>query len=105
MPLTVCPLSNVKLCVFPDMAAHNLPALLDEDLMVTVNSDDPAYFGGYLNDNFSALLKAHPQLQARHAWQLLRNSLQASFAPLAQKQAWLGRLDAHFAQAAGKGLP
>ena len=106
MPLTVCPLSNVKLCVFPDMAAHNLPALLDAGLMVTVNSDDPAYFGGYLNDNFSALLKAHPQLQARHAWQLLRNSLQASFAPRAQKQAWLGQLDTHFAQAAaGKGLP
>lgn len=100
VPLTVCPLSNIKLCVFPHMAAHNLPQLLDAGLMVTVNSDDPAYFGGYLNDNFSALLQAHPQLQARQAWQLLHNSLQASFAPQALKQDWLARLDAHFAQAA-----
>ena len=100
-PLTVCPLSNVKLCVFPNMAAHNLPALLDAGLMVTVNSDDPAYFGGYLNDNYSALLEAHPAaLTARHAWQLLRNSLQASFAPAEVRQGWLRQLDAHFAMAA-----
>jgi adenosine deaminase len=51
MPLTVCPLSNVKLCVFPTMAQHNLPALLEAGLCVTLNSDDPAYFGGYLNQN------------------------------------------------------
>ena len=102
-PLTVCPLSNIKLCVFPDMAAHNLPALLDAGLMVTVNSDDPAYFGGYLNENYTALLAAHPGLGARHAWQLLRNSLQASFAPQALRQAWLQQLDAHFRQAAAGG--
>jgi adenosine deaminase len=99
-PLTVCPLSNIKLCVFPDMAAHNLPALLEAGLMVTVNSDDPAYFGGYINQNFTALLGAHPELGARHAWQLLRNSLQASFAPAEQRTQWLTRLDAHFARAA-----
>ncbi len=100
-PLTVCPLSNIKLCVFPTMAAHNLPALLQAGLMVTVNSDDPAYFGGYLNENYSALLQAHPAaLTARHAWQLLRNSLQASFAPAAVRQGWLQQLDAHFAMAA-----
>jgi adenosine deaminase len=52
MPLTVCPLSNQKLCVFPDLADHNLPALLDAGLCATVNSDDPAYFGGYINENF-----------------------------------------------------
>lgn len=100
VPLTVCPLSNIKLCVFPDMKAHNLPTLLEAGLLVTVNSDDPAYFGGYLNENYAALLQAHPSLGARQAWQLLRNSLQASFAPPAERQAWLQRLDAHFVQAA-----
>ena len=96
MPLTVCPLSNIKLCVFGDMRDHNLPALLQAGLKVTVNSDDPAYFGGYLNDNFHALLQAHPSLGARQAWQLLRNSLEASFAPADQKDVWLSRLDDHF---------
>ena len=52
MPLTVCPLSNVKLCVFDDHGQHSLPALLDGGLCATVNSDDPAYFGGYINQNF-----------------------------------------------------
>ena len=99
-PLTVCPLSNIKLCVFPDMGSHNLPQLLDAGLMVTVNSDDPAYFGGYLNENYSALLQAHPGLGARHAWQLLHNSLVSSFAPSDLKKAWLQRLDEHFARAA-----
>ncbi len=98
--LTVCPLSNIKLCVFPDMRAHNLPALLEAGLRVTVNSDDPAYFGGYLNENFTALLQAHPGLGPRQAWQLLSNSLQSSFAPSAQKQVWQQQLDAHFAAAA-----
>ena len=54
IPLTVCPLSNVKLCVFDDLGRHNIPALLAAGLCVTVNSDDPAYFGGYLNDNLAA---------------------------------------------------
>ena len=52
IPLTVCPLSNLKLCVFPKLADHNLGQLLDAGLVATVNSDDPAYFGGYMNDNF-----------------------------------------------------
>ncbi len=100
IPLTVCPLSNIKLCVFGDMTQHNLPALLKAGLNVTVNSDDPAYFGGYLNENYNALFAAHPGLGALEAWQLLRNSLQSSFAPAAQKQAWCEQLDAHFARAA-----
>ena len=50
-PLTVCPLSNVKLCVFNNLNQHNLKKMLDEKLMVMINSDDPAYFGGYINDN------------------------------------------------------
>ena len=55
IPLTVCPLSNVKLAVFDDIAAHTLPQMLDAGLVVTVNSDDPAYFGGYVGENYSAL--------------------------------------------------
>ena len=54
VPLTVCPLSNVKLCVFPDLAHHPLPTLLDAGLCATVNSDDPAYFGGYIEPEFRA---------------------------------------------------
>ena len=60
MPLTVCPLSNLKLCVFPDLAQHNLGALLDAGLVATVNSDDPAYFGGYVNDNYLQTFADHP---------------------------------------------
>jgi len=55
IPLTVCPLSNIKLCVFPDMAHHNILELLERGLKVTVNSDDPSYFGGYALENFVAL--------------------------------------------------
>jgi adenosine deaminase len=99
MPLTVCPLSNVKLRVFDTMAAHNLPALLDAGLCATINSDDPAYFGGYVNDNFVQTFAALPALSARHAWQLAANSFEASFADAAQKQRWLAQL--HDAFAAG----
>jgi adenosine deaminase len=100
MPLTVCPLSNVKLCVFRTMAEHNLPALLDAGLCATVNSDDPAYFGGYINENFVQTFEALPQLTAQHAWQLAKNSFEASFAPEADKQRWLHALDRCFADAA-----
>ncbi len=94
--LTVCPLSNIKLCVFPDMAAHNLPGLLHAGVKVMVNSDDPAYFGGYVNANYSALLQAHGELGAADAYQLLRNSLEASFAPPEQIGRWTAQLDAHW---------
>ena len=100
MPLTVCPLSNVKLCVVPDLSAHNLPQLLAAGLCATVNSDDPAYFGGYLNTNLLATFEALPQLGVREAWQLLHNSFEASFAPVEAKKAWMRQLDAHFAAAA-----
>jgi adenine deaminase len=99
IPLTVCPLSNVKLCVFNTMAQHNLPALLAAGLCATVNSDDPAYFGGYINDNFIATFEALPQLGAREAYQLLRNSFEASLAPAGAKTAWIARLDAAFSAA------
>ena len=100
MPLTVCPLSNIKLRVFDSLAHHNLPALLAAGLCATVNSDDPAYFGGYLNDNFIAAFDALPQLGVAEAYRLMRNSFEASFAPAAAKAGWIARLDATFQAAA-----
>ncbi len=97
VPLTVCPLSNVRLRVFPSLAQHNLPALLDAGLCATVNSDDPAYFGGYVNDNFVQTFAALPQLGARQAWQLAMNSFEASFAPDADKRRWAAELERVFA--------
>jgi adenine deaminase len=99
VPLTVCPLSNVKLCVFKTMAEHNLPALLDAGLVATINSDDPAYFGGYVNDNFAAAFNALPQLGPAQAWQLARNSFDASFADEVHKARWRAALDKTFEQA------
>ena len=99
VPLTVCPLSNVKLRVFEHLGLHNLATLLKAGLMATINSDDPAYFGGYLNQNFTDTFAALPQLDARHAWQLARNSLEASFAPAADRQRWIDELDRCFARA------
>ena len=103
VPLTVCPLSNVKLRVFPTLAQHNLPELLAAGLCATVNSDDPAYFGGYVADNYVQTFEALPQLGAREAWQLARNSFEASFVPAAQKAAWSARLREAFAAAASPG--
>jgi adenosine deaminase len=100
VPLTVCPLSNVKLCVFPEMAQHNLQALLDAGLAVTINSDDPAYFGGYVNQNYLETFAALPGLDAKAAYVLARNSFEASFAADEDKQRWIAELDAVFAQAA-----
>jgi adenosine deaminase len=100
MALTVCPLSNVKLRVFDSLAQHNLPALLQAGLCATVNSDDPAYFGGYLNQNFTETFEALPALGAREAYTLARNSFEASFASAADKARWIGELDACFATAA-----
>jgi len=100
MPLTVCPLSNVKLCVYPTMAQHQLPALLAAGLCATVNSDDPAYFGGYMNANFLATFEALPQLGAREAHQLAANSFEASFVDEAAKRAWREELDRCFRAAA-----
>ena len=94
--LTVCPLSNLKLCVFPDLASHNLKQLLDAGLAATVNSDDPAYFGGYMNDNFTQTFAA-TGLQAQHAYTLGRNSFEASFIDAATKRRYIDQLDACFA--------
>ncbi len=94
--LTVCPLSNLKLCVFPDLASHNLRALLDAGIAATVNSDDPAYFGGYMNDNFTQTFAA-TGLNAQHAWQLASNSFEASFTDALSKRRYIDALDAVFA--------
>lgn len=96
MPLTVCPLSNLKLCVFSSLEQHNLRSLLDMGLVVTINSDDPAYFGGYMNDNFLATFNAL-RLDAAAARTLAKNSFQAAFLPETQKQAYLAEVDAFFA--------
>lgn len=96
IPLTVCPLSNLKLCVFPTLQQHNLRELLDAGLAATVNSDDPAYFGGYVNENFLQTFAA-TGLDAGHAYRLARNSFEGSFASPAQKAAYIDRLDAAFA--------
>ena len=99
VPLTVCPLSNVKLRVFDRLADHNLGTLLARGLVATVNSDDPAYFGGYLNENFAQTFAALPALGAREAYTLARNSLEASFASASDRQRWIAALDAHFEHA------
>lgn len=96
IPLTVCPLSNLKLCVFPQLAQHNLRELLDAGLAATVNSDDPAYFGGYMNENFLQTFAA-TGLTADHAYRLARNSFEGSFADAASKARYIERLDAAFA--------
>ena len=93
--LTVCPLSNLKLCVFPDLAQHNLRQLLDAGLAATVNSDDPAYFGGYINDNFTQTFAA-TGMDAQHAYTLARNSFEASFAEASVQRAHVARLNSCF---------
>ncbi|UDF33538.1 UNVERIFIED_ORG: adenosine deaminase [Shinella sp. XGS7] len=98
VPLTVCPLSNLRLCVVPDLAQHPLPALLEAGLKVMLNSDDPAYFGGYLGANLDQCFDALPQLDAGHAYTLLRNSFEASFASPEQQAGWIAELDAVFAR-------
>lgn len=93
VPLTVCPLSNLKLKVFHSLDAHNLKRLLDQGLNVTVNSDDPAYFGGYVLDNYMQTAQAL-DLRAEQLRTLAANSLRSSFLSAQERQAWLDRLNA-----------
>lgn len=93
MPLTVCPLSNLKLCVVRNLADHNLATLLRAGVAVTINSDDPAYFGGYIGDNYRATARAL-QLSYDEVVELAANSIRASFMPATSKAAWLGRIRA-----------
>ena len=96
VPLTVCPLSNIKLCVYGEMESHRLPELLAAGIRATVNSDDPAYFGGYMNANFLAAFAALPQLGAAEAYALARNSFEASFVDASTRAAMTLRLDQLF---------
>ncbi|BFM08112.1 adenosine deaminase [Halioxenophilus aromaticivorans] len=91
--LTVCPLSNVRLCVYDQLADHPLLSLLDDGLQVMINSDDPAYFGGYLCANYDAVIDALAPNQAQIV-QLVKNSFAASFMPEVEKLARLQEIDA-----------
>ena len=98
IPLTMCPLSNQKLQVFPDLRNHNLKKFMDAGVLVTVNSDDPAYFGGYVADNYLAAAEALG-LTRKDLVRLARNSVEASFLPAARKAALQEEITAYAASA------
>ena len=91
IPLTVCPLSNIKLCVFDKLENHNLKKMLDAGLRVMVNSDDPAYFGGYLNTNLIETSKAL-NLSLDEVKILIQNSFKSSFLDEKSKNIWLNKI-------------
>ena len=91
IPLTVCPLSNIKLKVFNTLEDHNLKKMLEKKLMVMVNSDDPAYFGGYLNKNFIEIQKAL-NLSYEEIKTLLANSFKSSFKKDTKKEEWISKI-------------
>jgi adenosine deaminase len=91
IPLTMCPLSNVQLRVFSALSDHNLKRLLDRGLAITINSDDPAYFGGYINDNFRAICQALP-LEARDVVKLAENAARAAFVSRETKEELLRQI-------------
>jgi adenine deaminase len=99
VPLTVCPLSNVKLRVFDSIQDHNLKRMLDLGLRVTVNSDDPAYFGGYVDENFHAVQEGL-HLSREDVYQLTKNSFRASFLDAGRKQELIDELEGYFGRSA-----
>ena len=100
IPLTVCPLSNVKLCVFPSIERHNLKQLIDAGLRVTVNSDDPAYFGGYVNENYLAVQRALG-LSREELVRLAADSFEAAFIDEGRRRELLRELDEYVKRTAG----
>jgi adenosine deaminase len=98
IPLTVCPLSNLKLCVVPKLADHNFARLLRRGVAVTINSDDPAYFGGYIADNYRATAAAL-ELTAAELVAVAENAVRASFLPPAGKAALLAQIRREAARA------
>lgn len=96
IPLTVCPLSNVKLRVFDRLEDHNLKRMLEAGVKVTINSDDPAYFGGYVSDNYVAAQRAL-DLTRDQMVTIARNSLEATFLPAAERNGLVQRLEAYVA--------
>lgn len=103
VPLTVCPLSNVRLGVFPSIGQHNLKRLLEAGLMVTVNSDDPAYFGGYIGDNYIAVQEGL-NLSREEIKRLAANSFTASFLGSKDKRILLDELESYMASISGRRL-
>jgi adenine deaminase len=93
-PLTVCPLSNCMLKIFPDMASHNIRRLHEAGLCITVNSDDPPYFGGYINANFAAI-QSTLGMSDLALWQMARNSFTSAFLTPAQRERYLAEIDQH----------
>lgn len=93
VPLTICPLSNIKLCVYDRLSMHPIADMLAKGVCATINSDDPAYFGGYLLENYLQTFQVH-QLGMDHAYQFAKNSLMGSFATEADKKQWIHQLDA-----------
>jgi len=94
IPLTVCPLSNTRLCVYAAMGDHPILSLLEHGLLVTVNSDDPAYFGGYVNSNFRAVIEALAPSR-KQIIQLAKNSFAASFLDQRSKDSWIENINAY----------
>jgi len=97
IPLTVCPLSNLKLKVVKDLTIHPLKQMLQRGLAVTINSDDPAYFGGYINENYISISDAL-SLTKEDIYQLARNSFEASFISMEEKGFLIGKLDDYMKQ-------
>ena len=95
IPLTVCPLSNIKLRVFDTMKDHNILDLLKQGLCVTVNSDDPSYFGGYMYENFESLEKSL-NMTHEQAVQLSKNAFQGSFLSDSEKESYIKQVDAYY---------
>jgi len=97
MALTVCPLSNLKLCVVGNLADHPIPAMLERGLLVTINSDDPSYFGGYLNDNFFAI-QEHLNLDREQIVTLVKNGFKGSFLTTEEINIHLNEIDRYLEQ-------
>ena len=100
IPLTVCPLSNLRLKVVDDIRRHPLRTMMDKGLFVTVNSDDPAYFGGYVNENFAAVQEGLG-LSDEDLAQLARNSFEAAFLPQEDKRRLVRQVDDYVASVRG----
>jgi len=92
LPLTMCPLSNLKLRVHSDLSLHPLKKLMDHDVLVTVNSDDPAYFDGYINENYIAIANAL-KLKDSTIKQLAINSFKAAFMDSGLKKSWIEKIN------------
>jgi len=92
MPLTVCPLSNLKLKVVTDMTKHPLAEMLEKGMLATVNSDDPAYFGGYINENYFAVASAL-NLTKKQITELAKNSFTASFLEEKEKEKMIKKVE------------